>query len=205
MSKIQRMAAITAMIMCSVDSIPANYLYISSNRQPDSIQPVVLLETELPLTPPPAGFSLASKDTVHNLKLLTPTEAMLRTEYLSNSTSSLFGSFIHAYTGECRDTAYGTGPLCKIVIAGGWTRSRSAPADTAVGIRGKTVRNGIIIPPEWTPWSILKVSGPLEEIRYARCWCYLTSQTYVWEQFSEPSWWWQEGSDSTYSGVQRRY
>jgi hypothetical protein len=78
-----------------VSSLNAGYLYISSNLQPDSINPVVLVETDVPLDPVPEGFSLTTVDDFHALSLITPSEAMAQAQYQSDPPGTKFGSFIY--------------------------------------------------------------------------------------------------------------
>ncbi|MCR4424257.1 MAG: hypothetical protein WHU95_00030 [candidate division WOR-3 bacterium] len=178
----------------------AGYLYISANLRPDSINPVGLIETDIPLDPVPDGFSLTTIDEVHALSLLTPSEAMAQAEARSSSLDEMFGSFIPTWIGPMRDTALDEyGPDLKWVACGGWTKSHEG--DSAIWVRGKTLRDEIIIPPEWTPWWIKSVCGPFDEIRYARIWCYWLNETHYWKQFSQHNW--LPSGNTTNSGTRR--
>ncbi|MEO0068034.1 MAG: hypothetical protein ABIK23_02730 [candidate division WOR-3 bacterium] len=199
---------LSALFVSFILPVQAGYLYISDNILPDSINPVEIIETDVPLDPIPPAFSPTTIEAIHSMLLLTPTEAREQAESRSGPIEEIFGSFIHTWIGPTKDTAIDDGqsaPLFKWVECGGWTRSRSTPEDTAIGVRLQTRRNGQVIPPQWTPWRVIHVPGPFVEVVAARVWCYNLNKVIWWEQYSEHAWWWNGGSDSTYSGTQVRF
>lgn len=178
----------------------AGYLYISSNLEPDSTTPVVLLEADLPLEPVPPGFSLTTEEEVHAMLLLAPSEALAQAQNCSGPSSDIFGSFIYRSIGPVKDTAhdgYGqSGPNYKWVHCGGWTES--VIGDTTIGVWGATNRDRVRIL-EY-PWRTMHVFSPLQRLRYVCVFCYELNETHYWEQFSQHKWW--PSGNQTNSGAQ---
>jgi len=196
---------VPALILSVLFFIPAraSYLYISSNLVPDSTTPVVLLETDTLLDPVPSGFTLTTPEEVHARSFLTPTEARAQAQYLSGPQDDQFGSFLYFRTGPTpyvEHDAGGIGPDYKWAVVGGWTKSYIG--DEQIGVGGKTNRDRVTI--VTYPLRFVSTGGqPFVEIRYVGIFCYNTSETHYWEQFSEH--WWQPSGNHTYSGVQGRY